>query len=310
MILTVTPNSSVDYVLFIEEFQPGTTMRPRKLVRSVGGKALDASVVLQTLGVDNLALSFAAGAIGQQLVGLLDNYGIKHDLIWVDGETRIANVLVELKFHRHSHITTPGFAVSLEAYHTFFENCRANIPNADYVVAGGSLPGGVPTSFYRQLTELVHQRDVPILIDVAGLPLVEAVPAAPTIIKINQAEFTESFNIQAGSLETLITAAGDFRLQQRLPNLVLTCGSAGIVALTVAGTFQAVAPPQQAINAAGAGDSVSAVLAWRLSLGDSWLEALRWAAATAAAVVLTEGTADCRLVDIERILTQTEVRQL
>ncbi len=142
MILTVTPNSSVDCVLFMEEFQPGAANRPHKMVLSVGGKALDASVVLQTLGVENTALSFTAGATGQQLVGLLDNYGIKHDLVLAEGQTRTANVLVETKYHRHSHLTTPGYLVPPEAYQNFIGKCRHYLPNAKWVVTGGSLPAG------------------------------------------------------------------------------------------------------------------------------------------------------------------------
>jgi 1-phosphofructokinase family hexose kinase len=310
MILTVTPNSSVDCVLFIEEFQPGTDNRPHKMILSVGGKALDASVVLQTLGVENVALSFTAGATGQQLVNLLDNYGIKHDLVQGEGQTRTANVLVETKYHRHSHITTPGYSVPPEAYQSFIAKCRHYLPDAKWVVAGGSLPSGVPITFYRTLTEMARQHNVPILLDVPGRPLVEALPAKPDIIKINEAEFSQTFNIQFESTPDLITKVRNFREEHQLSTLVLTCGADGIFAFTPDGTYQAVAPPQQAVNAAGAGDSVSAVLPWRLSLGDTWPQTVRRAAATSAAVVLTEGTADVRPADVERIWLDTKVRRV
>jgi fructose-1-phosphate kinase PfkB-like protein len=52
------------------------------------------------------------------------------------------------------------------------------------------------------------------------------------------------------------------------------------------------------------------MLAWRFSLGDSWSEALRWTAAASAACVLTEGTAESRRTDVERILPEVEVRLL
>ncbi len=309
MILTVTPNSSVDCVLFIEEFQPGTTNRPHKMVLSVGGKALDASMVLQTLGVENMALSFTAGATGQQLVELLDNYGIKHDLVLAEGQTRTANVLVETKHHRHSHITTPGYSVPPQAYQSLINKCRHYLPHAKWVVTGGSLPAGVPATFYRTLTEMARQHNVPVMLDVPGPPLVETLPVKPDIIKINQDEFAQTFDIEIESTPDLITRARNFLEEHQLSTLVLTCGADGIFAFTPDGTYQAVAPPQQAVNAAGAGDSVSAVLPWRLSQGDDWPETLRWAAATSAAVVLTEGTADCRLVDIDRILPKTTVHK-
>ena len=116
MILTVTLNSALDRLLFLDEFRPGTTMRPQKMVEAVGGKGFDVSVVLQTLQAENLALGLVAGLTGQQLVKLLDGYGITYDLIWVDGETRIAHVLVETRHHRHSHVIAGGLSVPAEAY--------------------------------------------------------------------------------------------------------------------------------------------------------------------------------------------------
>jgi fructose-1-phosphate kinase PfkB-like protein len=80
--------------------------------------------------------------------------------------------------------------------------------------------------------------------------------------------------------------------------------------VTEEGSFLATSPPLEEVNAAGAGDGVSAALVWRLSLRDRWPEALRWAAATGAAVVLTEGTAECRPEDVQRIYANTAVREI
>ncbi|KPL82894.1 hypothetical protein SE15_12715, partial [Thermanaerothrix daxensis] len=57
-------------------------------------------------------------------------------------------------------------------------------------------------------------------------------------------------------------------------------------------------------------DATSAALAWRLSLGDPWPEALRWAAATGAATVLTEGTADCHFADVQNLYPLVQIREL
>ncbi|MGB9800342.1 MAG: hypothetical protein ACPLUL_09645 [Thermanaerothrix sp.] len=108
MYLTVTPNSALDRVYFIDAFIPGTRMVATKSVESVGGKGLDASVALRGLNLETLALGFVAGNNGHALVNLLDNYGIHHDLIWVEGETRLAMVIVEQSHHRHSHIMSGG----------------------------------------------------------------------------------------------------------------------------------------------------------------------------------------------------------
>jgi 1-phosphofructokinase family hexose kinase len=310
MFLTVTPNSALDRVIFIEAFQPETTMRAARVVNSVGGKGLDASVVLRALGAPTLAISFVAGVTGQQLAALLEGYGISADLIWVESETRTAHVIVEAACGRHSHIMTGALRVTDAAWQRLLDSYQRSLADAGWVISGGSLPENVPVSCYRMLVELAHAARVPILIDTSGPPALEALQARPTILKMNRVEYAETFRVGPLPLADLKAHAESIASQAGLSALVLTCGREGILALTQEGAYLAVAPPQQQVNAAGAGDAVSAALAWRLAQGDSWPEALRWAAAAGAAVVLTEGTADCDMDDIRRILPDTTLQAL
>src|SRR4030042_5365866 len=135
MILTVTPNSALDRVIFINQWQPGAVMRTTSVVTSVGGKGLDASVVLRTLGVETVGMTFAAGEVGRQLVALLEKYGIVHDIVWVEGETRIAPVIVETLHQRHSHIMTGALHISSEACADFRERFGQHVRQASWVIA-------------------------------------------------------------------------------------------------------------------------------------------------------------------------------
>jgi 1-phosphofructokinase family hexose kinase len=309
MYLTVTPNSALDRVIFIDEFAPETVMRAARQVASVGGKGFDASVVLRALDLDTLALGFVAGMVGEQLVRLLDGYGIQHDLVWTGGETRIAHVISEGRFNRHSHIMTGALTITPTDITTFFVKLNHHLPHSEWVLCGGSLPDDAPAALYRRVVEAANEAGVPSLVDSSGEPLLEAAEAAPTILKMNRAEFRTTFGMQADSVEQIMARAQELRAARRLKNVVITCGGDGIVAATEGGERWLAQPPHQAaVNAAGAGDAVSAALVWRLSLGESWLEAMRWAAATSAAVVLTPGTADCHMSDIERILPEVTVK--
>ena len=64
------------------------------------------------------------------------------------------------------------------------------------------------------------------------------------------------------------------------------------------------------VNAAGAGDAVSAAIVYRITQGDDWTQALTWAAAVSAAVVLTEGTAECSMTDIQNLYPKVWVKKL
>ncbi|HMD90953.1 MAG TPA: 1-phosphofructokinase family hexose kinase [Anaerolineaceae bacterium] len=301
MFLTITANSALDRVIYIDEFIPGTTMRPQKLVESVGGKGFDTSVVYRALGQETLALGFVAGETGKALVRLLDKYGIQHDLIWVNGETRIADVIVEIRHNRHSHLIAQSYQVNPDAYRDLLGRFEAVVAKASWVVASGSLPEGIPANFYGTLAEIARKYNVPILIDCPGEPARQAIPFKPAILKMNNREFSETFGIDILSLDDLKQKALSICQMHGIQTLVITCGEQGILAITAEGCYLAASPKQKEVNAAGAGDAASATLTWRFSLGESWRQAVQWAAATSAATVLTEGTADCNFSDIERI---------
>jgi 1-phosphofructokinase family hexose kinase len=310
MILTVTANAALDRVLFIDRFQPTSVMRVQQVVDSVGGKGLDASVVLQTLGAPNTAVSFMAGETGRTLEAILNRYGIQHDIVWVGGETRTSNVLIETELHRHSHIITPGYSVTSVECDEFLARVSANLKGMDWMIIGGSLPSGAYPDLYRRVIEIGQQHGVKSLIDVPGQPVLEAISCRPDILKMNRSEFASTFDLHCDNLLDLAFAAQRFVIQNDLNSAIITCGSDGILAITPVHLYLAAAPARQAVNAAGAGDAVSASVVYRLSQGDSWPMALQWAAATSAASVLTPGTADCDMDDIMRIYPQVEVKIL
>jgi fructose-1-phosphate kinase PfkB-like protein len=230
--------------------------------------------------------------------------------VWVEGETRTSNVLVEIELHRHSHIITPGYRVTPVQCDLFLEKVAANLNGMDWMIIGGSLPSGAYPDLYRRVIEIGQQQGVKSLIDVPGQPVLEAIPCRPDILKMNRSEFASTFHLHCDNLLDLAFAAQRFVIENDLNSAIITCGSDGILAITPDHRYLAAAPAQQAVNAAGAGDAVSASLVNRLSQGDSWPAALQWAAATSAASVLTSGTADCHLDDIMRIYQRVEVKIL
>ncbi|MFN8457600.1 MAG: hexose kinase [Anaerolineae bacterium] len=308
MILTFTPNPGLDYLIFIDEFRPGVRIQAEEAHYSLGGKGVDASVALRTFEVDTLALSFVAGAAGQRYLSLLDSYGIRHDMVWVEGETRVIHVVVERRYQRHTHLITSTLPISESAVADLMGRYKNHLRQADWVVAAGTLAPGWPVTLYPELIALAQAAHVPILVDSSGLPLLQAIPARPTVLKMNDAEFADTFQTNVTSLSDLYSQARALREREKLPALVITCGKDGILALTPNGDYLAAAPVQPAANAAGAGDTASGILAWRLGLGESWPEALRWAAAASAASVLTEGTADSRREDVERLWPQVTIQ--
>ena len=161
MILTLTANAALDRVIFIEEFVPTTTMRAPRFIECAGGKGFDTSVALRGLGQRTTAIGFVAGYYGGLLVNVLTNYGIDADPIWLPGETRLANVLVETARARHSHVMIGALPVTAADVEAMLERFRSHLPAAVWVAAAGSLPPGMPPTFYHTVTAIARRQADP-----------------------------------------------------------------------------------------------------------------------------------------------------
>ena len=93
MIYTITHNPALDRTLWVEKIQPDDSNRIESEHRYAGGKGIDVTKVLATLGVSNKALGFIGGFAGEELEGRLLNEGITSDFIGISGETR-TNIIV------------------------------------------------------------------------------------------------------------------------------------------------------------------------------------------------------------------------
>lgn len=285
-------------------------MRTNHMVTCVGGKGLNSAVVLRFLGAETVGMGFFAGKIGEELVELLGEYGIIPEPVWVGGTNRIAHVIAEEKTNIHSHVIAGEVVVSTEQKQEFVDKFKKRVKDAEWVIFAGSLPPSLNVDFYSELIAIAKEANVPSLIDSQKQYVVEAIKAKPEIVKMNWEEFEWTFNKKAETLEALIQQTKELYAEKNIKNLVITLGKNGILVLTSEGNYLAKAPFQKPVNAAGAGDAVSSTLAYRLSKGDSWESALRWASAVSAATVLTERTGDVDMKDVEHIYKEVEVKKI
>jgi 1-phosphofructokinase family hexose kinase len=310
MILTVCPNTALDKILFIEKWTHGIPMRTNKMITCVGGKGLISSVVLSQMGIDNLALGFFQGKIAEELINLLKDYGVNLEIVWAGGTNRISYVIAEEASNIHTHIIAGEMDISSNQSKEFITKFITHLSSAESVVFAGTLPQSLPYDYYYTLIEIARKAKIPVLVDTQKQYMLEALKARPDIAKMNREEFGWTFSYEIDSIETLTRLAADVKKSCDINNLIITMGKDGILALTNQGSYIVKAPIQKPMNAAGAGDSVSAVIAWRLGLGDDWKSALLWSSAVSAATVLTLRSGDVSMHDVERIKKDVQIEQI
>ena len=95
MIYTVTFNPALDYVVFLDDLKLGDVNRSTRESIFYGGKGINVSTILNTLGLETTALGFIAGFTGKAIEDGLASQGIHTDFIHLpEGNSRI-NVKVK-----------------------------------------------------------------------------------------------------------------------------------------------------------------------------------------------------------------------
>jgi tagatose 6-phosphate kinase len=155
---------------------------------------------------------------------------------------------------------------------------------------------------------------VPAVLDTSGDALREGVAAGPAIVKPNLDELRvlsgRSLFAADGDIAFAAVAAAASALRAAGARaVVVTLGSAGLLAVTGDGCWHARHPAAVRGNATGAGDAVTAALAHGLVLGRSWEDQLRHAVALGAASVAAPVAGEFSQADYAGGLAAVAVRQ-
>jgi 1-phosphofructokinase family hexose kinase len=306
MIVTLNPNTAVDYTLTVPSLQLNATLRASAHAWGMGGKAADVSWILGKLGVPSLALGFAAGPTGQQMERMLRERGVTTDFTWVDGETRLNIVLVCADGSGQSTFTSSSLKVNADQLADLENRYQAALEKATCLVLGGSVPTGVPPDFYQAVIAQARRRGIPVIFDSSGPTLRWGMQGKPALIKPNRDELGELVGSRLVAIDDVHQAARKLHADTGT-DLIVTLGEEG--ALVFLGERCYHIPPQRVpvASAAGAGDGVLAGMALAIERKESLEDGLRYGFALAGAIVQTLATADFRLEDYQALLPQVAI---
>lgn len=307
MIVTLTCNTSVDHILWVESFALDKTLRATRHTVSMGGKPTDASWILGELGIPSLALGFSAGLTGEVVKRLLREQGVTTDFIEVAGESR-RNIVIISEDGRGQTTITASTLLPSEADVTALtaRYMRALDGEATCVILGGTLPQAMTPAFYTETIALARERGLPVIFDAAEPNLSAGLRGGPTYIKPNRDELSA---LIGQPVETVADAyhAGRALLDEYGAQPVISLGAEGGLAVLHDRTYRIPALPVTVVNTAGAGDAILAGLAASIVRGQPVEEGLRLGFAAATAVITMPGTAECRRADVEHFARQIEL---
>lgn len=308
MILTVTPNTGLDRVLFLPSLERNRRNQATEVVETMGGKGCDVSLILRELGEETVATGLAGGDTGRRMEGMLRSAGVIPDFVWTRGQTRFNTVLIETETGCHSTICADGLRPDEQALSGLLAWIERWAAAADAVVLAGSLPENWGLEVYQQLLQAAKAAGTPLVVDATSTYLSAAAAQGVTAVKPNRDELA-SIASPLPDRVAVVRAAEELQ-SKGVERVLVSLGEAGGLLVSAAGIWEAPGLSVPVVNPAGAGDGMTACLA--LGAARNWDEAetLRWAIAVSAAIVTTRGTAEVYRQGIEELLPRVRVERV
>ena len=255
MIYTVTFNPSLDYIVSVDDFKLGLTNRTSSELILPGGKGTNVSTVLKNLGLESTALGFVAGFTGNEIVKRLNDMGIKSDFISI--ENGISRINLKLKSIDGTEINGAGPDISEEKVNELMDKLN-QLKEGDVLVLAGSIPSSMSDNIYRDIMADLKDRGVMIVVDATKDLLLNVLEYHPFLIKPNNHELGEIFNVKLTTREEVIPYGR--KLQEKgARNVLISMAGEGAVLVAENGqVFEKPAPKGTLVNGVGAGDSMVA----------------------------------------------------
>ena len=282
MIYTITFNPALDYVIETQEFKTGEINISQKEHILPGGKGINVSIVLKTLGIDSIAYGFIAGFVGKEIEKKVREYGIKTDFIKIEQDNSRINV----------KITTPSKETAINGKGPFIEQSYIQllykkierIENGDILILSGSIPKGIGKDIYENICKMLQKKDVKIIVDARADLLLKTLKYHPFLIKPNQDELGEIFDVKISSQEEALQYAKKLQLKGA-KNVLVSMGSNGAIFLDEKGySYKMKALNiENKVNTVGAGDSMVAGFVAGYKLFNNYEKALKMGIAAATA---------------------------
>ena len=255
MIYTVTFNPSLDYIVAVEDFKLGLTNRTSSELMLPGGKGINVSTVLMNLGIENTALGFTAGFVGDEIVRRLEEMGVKSDFIKIsDGVSRIN---LKLKSIDGTEINGMGPEISTDKVQELMDRLDS-LGEGDVLFLAGSIPSSMPDDMYEKIMARLDGKGVMIVVDATKDLLMNVLKYHPFLVKPNNHELGEIFGVELKTREDVVPYGK--KLQEKgAANVLISMAGEGAVLIAANGeVFMEPAPKGKLINGVGAGDSMVA----------------------------------------------------
>jgi 1-phosphofructokinase family hexose kinase len=308
LIVTLTINPAIDRIISVDRLAYEDRAYIKSSRESAGGRGINSSWVIHSFGGSTLAVLISGGDSGRRLEEHLRNCGYSIEVIPVEKEIR-TNLTITDKHGLTVNLNETGPEISPEELKRIEKTLRDTMDRASWLLLCGSIPPGVPTSFYAKIIAMARRKKVNTLLRANGDALREGIEAKPTVAAPNQQEAERLLGRTLLTRTHYLAAAEKIRAMGP-ETVVLSLGSRGAIGAYADGPIEALPPRVDAVCPIGAGDALTAAYAWAMRQKPIHASALRWGVAARTASARLPGMTFATLAQTEEIYKKIELRRV
>lgn len=278
MIVTCTPNPSIDRTVEVDRLLRGQVQRLTAARVHPGGKGVNVARALHRNGHAVHAVIPVGGPEGAQFAALLTDGAVPMTTVPVSAPIRV-NVTIAEADGTTTKLNAEGAELTPEARERLLAETVAIARGTGWIAGCGSLPPGAGDDFYADLVDRGRRSGASTVVDASGPALAAAVTARPSLIKPNYHELAE---LTGAQLSTFADAAAAARgiCERGVGMVLLSLGGDGALLVTSDDVLYGDSEPVTVRSTVGAGDALLAgFLAGGASGPEALVQGLAWATA-------------------------------
>jgi 1-phosphofructokinase family hexose kinase len=307
LIVTLTINPAIDRIISVDRLAFEDRAYINSIRECAGGRGINASCVIHAFGGETLPILISGGRTGKRLEGLLKAGGMRFAMVPIKSAIR-TNLTITDKHGLTVNLNEGGPTLKKADVTRVERAVRETLDHASWLMICGSIPPGVPSTFYGRLISMARQKKVKTLLHTNGDALRHGIEERPTVVTPNHQEAERLLG------RTLLTRTHYLEAAERIramgpEQVVLSLGSRGAVGAFKDGLIEALPPRIDAVCPIGAGDALAAAYTWSMERKKNGAESLRWGVAAGTASARLPGMNFASLEQTQDMFGQVELRR-
>lgn len=313
LVLSVSPNTSIDRISVVENFVAGEPVRTLFSFDQAGGSGAHATGIVQQLGGDACSLVLLGGYNRDRWLDAAQQQNMAYDYVDIGVPNRSTFVLIDKLKGNIAEVIDAGPQVPGQTGQRLLDLIESYLDRTGLLILSGSLPPGIKPDFYVHVIELARQYHVKCVVDASAAPLQHALETRPWAIKPNLFEFQQIVGVETTTVQEHIQQLS--RIAGKIADVILlSVGKDGLLVATEGNMWHLTAPEHHitlpgssAMNTIGCGDALVGGFCYGYSRSQDVLESACWGVACSTVTLGTYGVPAVDAAQVQDMANRIQV---